>query len=318
MTFRQFKKYLKEDPEFEREHPRVARGSSEGGEFTAKQKSGISRRKFSPKQEDEIASLFPQKNASAIAKIYGSSPVTILKILRRKGKGKDIKDTRFVRILPLNQLAFSEITDDSIYWMGLLVAEGSFHGDRTKLGLTQEDRPHIEKFKKFLKSGSKIANYSSRTTRHVTKDEVIEYTCKPSSDFCVRSKQIISDLDKFGIIEFKKKGTRIKGGIELSPHFWRGVIDGDGSLYDNKGSHSQSSKRISLTNQRNLCIQFGEFAKRICGKELNVNIYPDRDSFGVTFNGKNAVKIIKALYGEPNITVMDRYMKKAWQILDKV
>ena len=36
MTFKLFKKYLKENPEFEREHPRVPRGSSEGGEFTEK------------------------------------------------------------------------------------------------------------------------------------------------------------------------------------------------------------------------------------------------------------------------------------------
>lgn len=51
---------------------------------------------------------------------------------------------------------------ESFYWLGFIIADGSFYKYRFELGLKESDLSHLEKFKDFLQSNSKII-YRSKT-----------------------------------------------------------------------------------------------------------------------------------------------------------
>lgn len=122
-------------------------------------------------------------------------------------------------------------SEEKAYWLGFLYADGYVMNDdknkqyRVVLTLKENDKMHIELFKKCLDSNNPI-----RSVCEKLKDK----ECF-SSQFYVYSKKMVDDLYKNGCVQ--NKSLVLKPPIimdNLTGHFIRGYFDGDGSIYYDK------------------------------------------------------------------------------------
>ena len=86
-----------------------------------------------------------------LAKKYNCSKFSILKLLHLSGTLVEDK-----RLKIFDETVFDEITEESAYWMGFLMADGNIYlpkgkrNPRITLVLSEKDKEHIVKFKFFL------------------------------------------------------------------------------------------------------------------------------------------------------------------------
>ena len=147
------------------------------------------------------------------------------KNMSRAHIGKKLRDeTRAkMRKCTLNERAFETITEQSSYWVGMLIADGNVSIKKgipiIALHLQEVDKDHIDKkFRNFVCSSHKLGHYVDKKTRKV------RYSIHFSSE------RMANDLAKYGIVPKKWFIVKVKGGLENSKDQWRGVIDGDGSM----------------------------------------------------------------------------------------
>jgi hypothetical protein len=114
----------------------------------------------------------------------------------------------------LDSSYFSAIdTPAKAYWLGFLTADGSVYGTRIQINL--KDREHLVKFTADLQCSAPVRPILSNG--------------HPMFKVGFRSKTMVGDLANLGI--HPKKSFTVKpwtGPIDLMPHYWRGVVDGDG------------------------------------------------------------------------------------------
>jgi hypothetical protein len=181
--------------------------------------------------------------------------------------------------LNIDKKVFSEINNESAYWLGFLMADGCVlqrdgHSDEIKLHLAERDLDHIKKFKSFLNSEHKI--------RHNTNGDNNSYR------FSFHSNIISYDLQQYGIIPNKTNGTTIHPLLRANKHFWRGMIDGDGWTNKNNG-------RIGLSGRKTHLQKFQNFI----GKYLNINsveIKPISSIFNINLKTKQSKKLAEFIY----------------------
>jgi len=148
-----------------------------------------------------------------------------------------------------NEGAFDQITPESAYWMGFLLADGCIHYLRGKypkvvLELGVEDWAHVEKFRQFIQTDTKVA------PSHLGAAARLEVT----------SEHIVNALKFYGITERKSLTATVAPELRHNRDFWRGVVDGDGYLGYNKGNNCP---HLGLVGTRDVINSFKEF----CGIE---------------------------------------------------
>lgn len=111
-------------------------------------------------------------------------------------------------------------TEEKAYWLGFFAADGSIgESNKVILRLASIDCSHIEKFKEALKSQHNIVTKTNK---------------KGFSNSCIviRSTLLTKALAKYSIIPHKTFSVRKPQlSTNLLRHYWRGVFDGDGSIY---------------------------------------------------------------------------------------
>lgn len=118
----------------------------------------------------------------------------------------------------LNTKVFDKLTPEAYYWLGFLYADGHIssgkRGYNIELGVHSKDKEHLKKFLNFMNCNNKI-----------TKDKRSKY-------YRVRigSKELHDKLMSFGFNNEKSKNANPHYSLLNSRDFWRGVVDGDGSL----------------------------------------------------------------------------------------
>lgn len=130
---------------------------------------------------------------------------------------------------------FERVDSENIaYWLGFLAADGSVKGDKNQLilGLSRQDKSHIEKFKRFIGSDADIRD----------RDMLCSTNRKyyPSSLIYVYSKKLISDLSQYGIVPDKShKNIDFLQYIpeKYKMYFILGYFDGDGYYIFTEESH---------------------------------------------------------------------------------
>ena len=149
--------------------------------------------------------------------------------LIRKGKGKT----------EVNDNALDILTPEALYWIGFLYADGHIEKGRPRITLTlqKDDYDHLVKFSNFF--GCTI-----RKVKGSGKYKDVTYIR------CAFSSQRIYDKLKF--FDFTNNKT-----LSITPHslligskdFWRGLVDGDGSLYysnDKRAGGKYNDLRLDL------------------------------------------------------------------------
>lgn len=162
---------------------------------------------------------------------------------RRKGRES-------MTSLQLDEAAFDEITEESAYWVGFLMADGCVNDTqgqgRVSLSLAVRDVAHVRKFREFMKCSNKISYSKPTITHHKGKPSI----GTGSYSFTFMSSKVGVALAKFGITPRKSHTAKVEH-LEDDRHFWRGVVDGDGSLY-----WSDGKPNITLIGSFDLVSQF--------------------------------------------------------------
>jgi len=126
-----------------------------------------------------------------------------------------------------------EETPITYYWIGFLMADGSFSDRRIYLGVAKKDLEHLKKFQQYVNSTNKIQEISSSD----------HYRIKLTNVLVVKSLK-----EKFSI---KSNKTKVPCSIkhikneDLLFSLIIGFIDGDGCVYKNKTCNSFSMSIVS-------------------------------------------------------------------------
>ena len=167
-----------------------------------------------------------------------------------------------------NPSYFDQIdTPDKAYWLGFITTDGMVTGFkahaaragslRLVIKLARKDRAHLEILHRTLRAKRPI-----RDTEEWSKPPGSEERKKrPASILDVCSPQIVNALVSHGVTQRKTDTVQPwDGPADLMPHYWRGVIDGDGTI----GTYDGEAK-LGLCGSQPLVEAFLEWAKPICG-----------------------------------------------------
>lgn len=169
------------------------------------------------------------------------------------------------RIYNIDHEFFSRDTPEAFYWAGFIAADGWVRSN-SKLGyvlgisLSTKDLKHLERFKAninaeqlikvFVKAGGKINGRKL-----------------PEREMCsiiISSKQIVKDLERFGIIQAKTYHLNIPDWLKqhsLAHHFLRGYIDGDGCFAIAKNKKQNPHITFCMRGTSEFLASFNEIMK---------------------------------------------------------
>jgi hypothetical protein len=234
-----------------------------------------------------------------LSKTYSISETAICGLLQRRGIQRRAAYDPIHRKHTLNEHAFDSITEESAYWIGFLMADGtiverSANSFQLSLSLQDRDRAHLECFKRFLGSSHAITTITAPT-----------YT---SCYLSIRSKKLADALAQYGVIPGKTHTAQVIG-LEKNRHFWRGVVDGDGyiALLNNKA-------RLELVGSQMLLKQFLAYIGSFYPTH-QLTIRPHKSIYKVATNGPVAYSLIKELY-DPCEIALARKLETSSNILN--
>jgi len=172
-------------------------------------------------QKVRIVELYASGESTLkIGRLLQLSPTTVNRQLHRFGV--TLREPRETSTrCQVRHDAFDEISQDAAYWIGFLFADGSVSSDgqsgRVSVRVSERDRNQLVKFRTFLGSTHKVGNAPAGNYGG--------YRSKPSVRISIPSVRLSQQLLSLG---------RYQGPINdlliQSSDFWRGVVDGDGSL----------------------------------------------------------------------------------------
>ncbi len=192
-----------------------------------------------------------------------------------------------------DEKAFDELTPEACYWLGFFFADGSIV--RTKVGnpmigiqLGEIDIEHVEKFRSFLKSDHAIIPVKSSKLSAERPD------CRPTYQFVIRSKRLEERISELG--RKTKREAIACQALRSSRDFWRGVCDGDGSLYFDKTGRPW----VSFIGYPGLMGQLAEYLSPVIG--FSPNVKPVKNCslvFTLKTSCIQAIKVADHLYSNP-------------------
>lgn len=254
--------------------------------------------KITSLQKDKVTELYNQGSSqNYIEKTLGMTRKTIRTILKETSiKYRDKSEQKFFDYgTELNEDCFNVLTPESLYWIGLLHADGHIEKDReysVELVLHNTDFKQLENFKSFLKSNRKIA---------------------PDHGDCSRmrfnSKKIWNRLKELGFTHNKSEVGKPHELVKWSRDFWRGEVDGDGGVYDYK------NHQMTLCGTLETIFDFIIF----CTKETGIkDKYPSNSGkksrrggqlYQVHYYGKDCKKVLDLLYKDSTVYLDRKYQK---------
>jgi hypothetical protein len=250
------------------------------------------------------------ESAPDIAKSVGCNYVTIYRLLRQAGI--DIRShSQAKRVAhPLREDAFDEpLTPEARYWIGMLITDGCVTEQQgcpyIALMLQGRDRRHVEKLTEFLGSTNAIHDGISFDNGIVKSRDGQGFK---SSKAAFRSKRLGDALARYGVVPRKSKTAKVIG-LEMDRDFWRGAIDGDGSLFFDK----RGMPTVALCGSEFLVNQFAAYIKMV-SPECVAKPHPATTIFAVSASGSHAYRVAEALYADCCVA-LDRKLEKAREIL---
>lgn len=190
----------------------------------------------------------------------------------------------------LNHAFFAHIaTESQAYWLGFLTADGCIcGGNKVAMCLSQKDQPHLEAFRDAVSSSHAITVVSRRVPAVISGRQVGSVgslTCALS----FRSNQMVADLANLGIGPRKSLNAAAwVGPSALMRHYWRGLVDGDGTLC------VERAPRVALVGSSAVVEAFCEWGRSVSGSAASVR--PKGKIWQVEFGYAHAKSLASALY----------------------
>jgi len=181
--------------------------------------------RLTDEQRTQIRDLYNEgKGAPEIGRIIGCHSSAVYYVLGESGID------RRERIGCENPGYFEQInTPEKAYWLGFIAADGCVTGiesgnPRLQVKLAQKDHDHLVLLHKALR-----ATHPVRDTDQFSLGQM-----RPCSTLAVYSQQVANSLIAVGITPRKSATLHPwDGPAGLMPHYWRGLVDGDGHIHIN-------------------------------------------------------------------------------------
>lgn len=183
----------------------------------------------------------------------------------------------------LNEAAFDSDSPDAHYFAGLLLTDGCVtmqNGGKNPclcLEVAERDIAVVDSLRTFLGS------------THPIKRRMTSKGKFPAVRLRISSEKLAVSVARFGIVPNKTKRVAAVG-LEMDRDFWRGAIDGDGSV-----ALSRTGPHIRLVGTKELVTQFLAFVNSITTCRAQPRQYPGVWEVHLT-GGVMAQKVIRVLY----------------------
>lgn len=201
--------------------------------------------------------------------------------------------------------AFTEPSPKSLYWAGFLMADGCVRQNTVSLGLARKDRAHIKKFKQFVGSKNAVRNDLREAFGK-------KFWC---TRFAFSSSAICKDLRQFGVTANKSTRESASKIARESRDFWRGVVDGDGTVNLYQTKRGLWYPLLRLSGSRTLVSQWNAFARNHGLKTAKLSSSKASPQlWSVSYSGTSAFNAIKLLYN-PAVESLDRKLSAAKRCL---
>lgn len=229
-----------------------------------------------------------------ISQILGVSTITVMSRLKkfqiptRVRSDYDIDSySRDNKKIKFNQSCFSYLNEDTLYWAGFIAADGCISNKDTTINISLQERDvgHLNKFKEFIQYTGDLQYNPLLKSYSIT----------------IYSKKICSDLKNNFNITMRKSATFTPNSHSIvSIDFWRGMFDGDGSIYAiNKPIISLVGNNKSVELFKNWCTNYIESTAKI-------RKHTTADAYYYTIGHKKARRILEIIYGNNPKYYLDR------------
>lgn len=204
-----------------------------------------------------------------------------------------------IRRYTLDETYFDVINDEErAYWLGFISADGCVYDTKNRYGLSVDlagvDEPHLERLRCALGSDrplshSRVGYCLNVDSQHMAK-ALISHGVTPRKTFTLKP---------------------WAGPAHLMPHYWRGLVDGDGSVKKVKGRHEWS---LSLTGNRYVIDEYAAWARAVTGSKASPRPAKSVWTFSVVGSHKPQL-LAQALYGDASI-YLERKQAVARELVD--
>ena len=182
----------------------------------------------------------------------------------------------------------------SFYWIGFLLADGSFSNNRLKLALTSKDINHLRLFAQFINYKRDVSQYNSYCSVSAKNLEIIPIICEK---FNIKSRKT-----------YNPPLTIKKFPLDLQYCLLAGFIDGDGNI---KNQYKRKDFILYIKNHKSWINILKEFNELIDGTNNFVRINNEGYASLIISNSEILKELKKKilLYNIP-------IMKRKWDIIN--
>jgi hypothetical protein len=204
------------------------------------------------------------------------------------------------RTYALNEAAFDDAASDpeAAYWVGFCMADSHISCDYKGpsgicLALSVKDEGHVYAFRDFLKSEHRVRIVDGPHSGYEGSG--------PLAVLAVYSVRLSRTIVKYGVAPGKKHRAEVFG-LEASPDFWRGCVDGDGSVAVYRDKNGYDIPTVRLCGCPTLVRQFERFVKGIA-PTCKATMQKATHVWEMRTSGRPAQAVLRALYGDCGIAL---------------
>lgn len=208
----------------------------------------------------------------------------------------DNRDKAVNRGFKPNLNAFTDFTDEKqLYYYGLLLADGNLHKNKVSIILKHCDAPILEPLAEYFGEGymvqKKIIRGEDYARVSVSHYRITENLLKQGFEPAKSMKEKLPDF--------------YDGSYDMR-HFWRGFVDGDGTV-----RFSNNRRDIRLLGSKEIVNNFICFVEKYgnCNPRLAVKHPVTKDCYTIQYSGKDASEIAYILYSECTIALERKWIK---------
>jgi len=252
-------------------------------------------------QAAEIVSRYQVgERTGDIAAAFGVSRDLIRETLHRRGA--DARNPGAVP-RPLRHDALDVLTPDAAYWCGFIFTDGTIvrrpSRGQPEIGvvLQRRDRDHLVKLRDFLGSAHAITPVAPAVVALNGGQGTGAFR------YSVRSQRLADVLTALG-----RYGPAVNPALAASRDFWRGCVDGDGTL-----GISCGIPQLKLVGSHWLLSAFVDFLGPVSSRRP-LNVRPARNIYVVSTSYATAEKVVERLYAGASVA-LDRKAAAAAEIL---
>lgn len=184
--------------------------------------------------------------------------------------------------------------DITAYIAGIYAADGSNEKSGISIGLQSIDKEVLEKIRSYF-------DYTGPL-----------YMMKESIRLTISDPKFRKFFEERGVVKNKTLDYQVPDFYLYNPHFWRGMLDGDGCIF--RYERRYTTYGISLVGTKHTIDSFKKFCEFILGKSIKVKPYKIKSAtevYSINFVGKMYLLLLKAIYEKPvaNMYITRKYHK---------